>query len=504
MPASLILAIITAGGLVSLLVVALRARGAVASWLAAFVADLIVWSTADAVHHVTGSLRWHALDVTTSPLTIPLGLGFVAAFAERSRELRPAVVVAFGWFGMLSLSSASAFVREVPVLPSHVWSAAFLTGIAGVVVLATRQLVQLMRRTTSDDERARARLVLIAMPFAAVFGATDILGDFIEGVPELASIGVLGSALIMGVVALRWRLFGRELSTTTSLAATGIGAIAVAVSLLAIRFFETSTAATVIANTMITAAVVVVTRQIVADAVTRRTRAGELSTLGRAAAQMAHDMKNPLAAIRGAADVLAEGLKRGEPAAELGELAEGIRADADRMAKLVEDYRRFVKVDPVLARATLRPLVRATARAAAMWAPPTITCVATSGTDDPELMLDAALIEAVLDGLARNAIEALGDRPGSVTLSVAVSRYRGVDGVSVMVDDDGPGMDAYTRGRATEDFFTTKATGSGLGLAFAARVAEAHRGALSLSPRGGGGTRATLWLPAVVERPSGR
>lgn len=495
MPVSLVLAFVTGGGLVSLLVLSVRARGPLATWLAGFVANLIVWNTADAIHHATGAPGWHALDVTTSPLTIPLGLGFTLAFTGRTRDLRGAFLVTLAWFGGLSVSSASYFVVGRPLLSTDVWSALFLFGIVGVVVLVTVEILRLARGTTNGDERARARLVLVALPFSAVFGATDVASTFVPGIPELASIGVLGSALTMGLVALRWRLFDRELSTTTGLQALGVGATAVVASLLAIRIFEQSLAATLIAITFVTGLVVVVTRHIAGEAAARRARTGELSTLGRAAAQMAHDMKNPLAAIRGAADVLVEGLRRGEPAAELEEIADGIRADADRMAKLVEDYRRFVKVDPALAPSSLGDIARTSARAASMWAPSAITCVAEAAPGDVVVNVDAALIEAVVDGLVRNAIEAMGDRAGHVTLAVSPRRHQGVDGAAIVVDDDGPGMDAYTRGRATEDFFTTKATGSGLGLSFAQRVADAHRGALSLAPREGGGTRATLWLP---------
>jgi len=212
---------------------------------------------------------------------------------------------------------------------------------------------------------------------------------------------------------------------------------------------------------------------------------------------MAHDMKNPLAAIRGAADVLAEGLRRGDPPEGIMELAEGIRTDADRLAKLVEDYRRFVKVEPILTRARLSPIALSSARAASLWAHAGASIRGEAASGEPCAMMDVALVEQVVDGLVRNAVEALDGRAGEVVVA-ATSMPRGsAEGVAIVVDDDGPGMDAHTRARATEDFFTTKATGSGLGLSFAARVADAHGGELRLAARPGGGTRATLWLPAA-------
>jgi two-component system, NtrC family, sensor histidine kinase HydH len=66
----------------------------------------------------------------------------------------------------------------------------------------------------------------------------------------------------------------------------------------------------------------------------------------------------------------------------------------------------------------------------------------------------------------------------------------------VSVEDTGEGMDARTRERAFDEFFTTKATGSGLGLAFVRRVVEAHGGEVSLTSREGRGTIVSLRLPA--------
>jgi two-component system sensor histidine kinase HydH len=66
------------------------------------------------------------------------------------------------------------------------------------------------------------------------------------------------------------------------------------------------------------------------------------------------------------------------------------------------------------------------------------------------------------------------------------------------MEDTGEGMDARTRERAFDDFFTTKATGSGLGLAFVRRVVEAHGGEVSLTSREGHGTVVRLRLPSGV------
>ena len=70
-------------------------------------------------------------------------------------------------------------------------------------------------------------------------------------------------------------------------------------------------------------------------------------------------------------------------------------------------------------------------------------------------------------------------------------------GVEISVEDSGAGMDARASERAFDDFFTTKPSGSGLGLPFVQRVTDAHGGSVSLSSRVGCGTVVTLRLPAT-------
>ena len=83
-------------------------------------------------------------------------------------------------------------------------------------------------------------------------------------------------------------------------------------------------------------------------------------------------------------------------------------------------------------------------------------------------------------------------------MRTALTRTRQATGVTLSVEDAGLGMSARTRERAMDDFYTTKATGSGLGLAFVRRVAEAHGGDVSLWSKEGAGTTVRLFLPLEI------
>jgi signal transduction histidine kinase len=94
----------------------------------------------------------------------------------------------------------------------------------------------------------------------------------------------------------------------------------------------------------------------------------------------------------------------------------------------------------------------------------------------------------------RNAFEAM---PGGG--EVIVRTGRAAEALVLSVEDNGPGMDARTRERAFDDFFTTKASGSGLGLAFVRRVTEAHGGEATIDGAAGRGTVVHLRLPLAEE-----
>jgi signal transduction histidine kinase len=113
--------------------------------------------------------------------------------------------------------------------------------------------------------------------------------------------------------------------------------------------------------------------------------------------------------------------------------------------------------------------------------------------DLPRCELDSDLVSNALENVIKNAFEAM---PKGGNITVRTARADGSPGVVVSVEDRGDGMDARKVERAFDQFWTTKATGSGLGLAFVRRVAEAHGGAVSLRSKVGVGTVVEIRLPA--------
>jgi len=219
-------------------------------------------------------------------------------------------------------------------------------------------------------------------------------------------------------------------------------------------------------------------------------RAESLARLGEMAAVVAHEVKNPLAAIGGVLQVVGERLPAGPDREILGEALERLKA----LNELLQELLVFARPQaPKLARVEIAPLVRQTVDL--LRKDPAMKRVEVGVTgDEPALVGDADQLRRLFLNLLLNGAQAIG-RKGR--LDVTVAAHGGLCEVSVA--DHGPGIPADIRARIFEPFFTTKNRGTGLGLAIAARVLEAHRGAIRAAETPGGGATLVVTLPLPGE-----
>lgn len=223
-----------------------------------------------------------------------------------------------------------------------------------------------------------------------------------------------------------------------------------------------------------------------------------LAAIGELSAVIAHEVRNPLAVIKNAA----AGLRRRESLQEATrvELVNIIREENGRLTRLVSDMLTYAKpLQLKHARHHPRELIAAAIeRAYAEVGVPECTPVELAEELDalPPVEGDGRLLVVALGNVVSNALHATA--PGG-RVDVAGRTHTGAGSAATFVEwiirDHGPGMDADTRAKAIEPFFTTRPKGTGLGLAIADRVADAHGGALVLDSELGHGTRVTLRVP---------
>jgi two-component system, OmpR family, sensor kinase len=216
-------------------------------------------------------------------------------------------------------------------------------------------------------------------------------------------------------------------------------------------------------------------------------RAERLAAVGQMAAMVAHEVRNPLGILRGQIELAHERLGALAPPREHERFAEML-AEVDRLNRLTEqflDLSRDVALDP--GELELGALAQAVASEARIVAPGAEIAVTGAAT----VHADAGKLRQAILNLVLNATQIGG--PG---VKVAIEVDGGGDRARISVVDDGPGVPAEIAARLFEPFATTRAGGTGLGLAAARRIAERHGGTLALeSVPGTRGARFSIYLP---------
>ena len=221
-----------------------------------------------------------------------------------------------------------------------------------------------------------------------------------------------------------------------------------------------------------------------------------LAQLGKMAAVVAHEVRNPLAGIRGAVQVIGRRLPPGSPEASVvGEIVSRI----DTLNDIVQDLLLFARPRALsLTPFDIRQLVDDTL-ALLRDDPRFAGNEIDTAIDEIMIVADRDQLKLVLLNLVLNALQAM---PKQGVLRIASRPVHA--GHEILVVDQGPGIPADVREHLFEPFFTTKSRGTGLGLATARRIVESHGGSLRLECPPGGGTTAVVTLPQPQHTPATR
>lgn len=230
-----------------------------------------------------------------------------------------------------------------------------------------------------------------------------------------------------------------------------------------------------------------------------------LATIGKMAAHVTHEIRNPLSSIALNLELLDEEL--GASSEEAEALLCAIGSEVDRLNLLSQQYLSLARQKPGVAEEDLAEVVREASEF--------VRRELSKSDVRLELSIEEALgpvpidegqIKQAVFNLLRNARDAM-PQGGTIVVSVRSAP----NGAEVVIDDEGTGLDDSVKARLFEPFFTTKRHGTGLGLAITRQMVEAHGGTIEFSDRKPRGTRVTIRLPrsaahetAAVEPASAR
>lgn len=227
-------------------------------------------------------------------------------------------------------------------------------------------------------------------------------------------------------------------------------------------------------------------------------RAEKLSTLGELAAGIAHEIRNPLASIKGTAEIL---LDESTPEPKRAEFMRLMLDETRRLNDVVANFLRLARFQRLQREsADLNDIFRRMLQLIGLKpASKKIEIVTDFASDLPRASLDVSQMEQAILNLMLNSVGAMPDG-GTLTLSTRREACDGADEIVAEVADTGEGIRPEDLPRVFEPLFTTKSDGTGMGLAIVRRILKAHGASIDIDSETGRGTRVTLTIPLDSEK----
>lgn len=220
-------------------------------------------------------------------------------------------------------------------------------------------------------------------------------------------------------------------------------------------------------------------------------RSRRLSMVGQMAASVAHEIKNPLASIKGAVEIISED---STPKKDRDEFRLIVAGEIKRIDGTVKEFLDFARPrEPKRVRLNLSATLHTSLRQLEKQIADAGVSLRTEIQPDRYINGDAEKLHQVVLNLILNAIDA-----STKGLAIEVDLSRAQDGSTrLVIRDHGKGIDAVDLPNIFEPFYTTKSTGTGLGLAIVRSIVEAHAGTITAASPTGGGTAMTITLPSI-------
>lgn len=201
-----------------------------------------------------------------------------------------------------------------------------------------------------------------------------------------------------------------------------------------------------------------------------RVKSERLTAMGELAASMAHDMKNPLATIRSTAEIVKRNAKGDDT--EMKKVLERMDRAIYRMAHQIEDVLNFVRITPLeIKNVSIRSILDSVIES--LEVPKNITVEPPK--NDLQIPCDERKIEIVFINLILNAIQAIGDKQGKITIRISEKEKFAI----IEIEDNGHGIPQEYFAKMFEPLVTSKQKGTGLGLATCKNIVEQHGGIIS-------------------------
>jgi len=391
------------------------------------------WNFGDFMEYLSGNRLWFYFSRVGSHMLPALMFHLLSVIVRPEQKHSFWVDLAYALSGVMAITAAAALIdpRIRLFMDSAYRNVSYIILLAPFLVAGIVLLLIALSRTLSDDEKSRLHYIIGAALIAVPTGLTDLLQPFSLPVPPLGHIGCLAYSIVLGVGVFKHRSAYDILSQMRM----------------------------------------------------------KLEGLGHMAAGIAHEIRNPLTAIKGASVLL--GKEMGDSAdASCWEYLRVVTEEVERLDKILGNFQYYIR--PLRADKELISInnaIQKTVQLAEMHLlkirirlelPETI----------PLIHADPLLMRQLFLNLIKNAAEACGPAGTLIIKTEAIP-----PGVKITFSDDGPGIAPELFDRVFEPFFTTKAKGMGLGLAVCKNIVQAHDGRIEVRSRSPIGSEIYVSLP---------
>ncbi len=223
---------------------------------------------------------------------------------------------------------------------------------------------------------------------------------------------------------------------------------------------------------------------------TRLSQMERLAEIGQMTATIAHEIRNPLTALKGAADLL---MQEADLPEQVYAYVDIIRQEVARLNEIADEFLEFARpLVPNRQLVALRPMLERLMQALSPYFKEAGITAQLKVVGDPRTLLDPARIEQVLRNLIQNAIQAM-PRGGRLIVRAGEAENK----VYLQVQDTGEGIPPEIREKIFSPFYTTRTRGTGLGLSIVQKIVQAHQGEVRVECPAEGGSIFTVWIPKI-------
>ncbi len=226
----------------------------------------------------------------------------------------------------------------------------------------------------------------------------------------------------------------------------------------------------------------------------------KMASLGRVAAGIAHEIRNPLSGINIYINTLEKFVRRGESEEKITPVFRHLQSASRKIESVIRRVMDFSRPgEPhLLSGGVNRPIEEALSLTAVALRKANVKVEKNLSADLPSCRIDAQQLEEVLLNLINNAADAMRGRQGSKI--IRVRSHRRDNAVIICVADSGPGIPAQEKDKVFDPFYTTKSDSTGIGLSICRRIIADHGGSIRIRPSKWGGAEFRITLPAETQQ----